>query len=66
MPGGLIQLTAYGKEDAYLTGNPNLSYFKKVFKRHTNFVMELLDQTFLYFDIHQLQLHQNLNSSRLS
>ena len=46
MPGGLIQLTAYGKEVSYLTGNPNLSYFKKVFKRHTNFVMEQLEQTF--------------------
>ena len=28
MPGGLMQLSAYGAQDFYLTGNPQISYFK--------------------------------------
>ena len=40
MPGGLIQLVAYGAQNIYLNGNPKLSFFKKVYKTHTNFSME--------------------------
>ena len=40
MTGGLIQLAAYGQENIYLNGNPQLTYFKVVYKRHTNFSME--------------------------
>lgn len=40
MPGGLIQLAAYGSQDYYLTGNPQISFFKTVYRRYTNFSME--------------------------
>ena len=37
MPGGLLQLVAYGSEDAVLTLDPEYTFFKKVYHRHTNF-----------------------------
>lgn len=40
MAGGLLQIVAKGAQDLYLTGNPKLSFFKKVFKTHTNFACE--------------------------
>jgi hypothetical protein len=40
MAGGLIQLAAYGAQDHYLTGNPNISFFKCVYRQYTNFAME--------------------------
>jgi hypothetical protein len=40
MPGGLIQLVAHGAQDAYLTGNPQITFWKGLYKRHTNFAME--------------------------
>ena len=40
MAGGLIQLVAYGQANLYLNGNPSLTFFKKVYKTHTNFAME--------------------------
>jgi len=40
MTGGLIQLAAYGAQDHYLTGNPQISFFKMVYRRYTNFSME--------------------------
>ena len=46
MPGGLMQLTAYGAQDLYLTGNPNITFFKMVYKRYTNFSMEYIEQSF--------------------
>jgi len=45
MGGGLIQLVAYGAQDVYLTGNPQITFFKIVYKRHTNFSMESIEQT---------------------
>jgi hypothetical protein len=47
MTGGLIQLVAYGFEDLFLTGNPQITYFKTVFRRHTNFSKEQIPQNFL-------------------
>ena len=38
--GGLLQLVATGRQDIYLTGNPQTTYFKQVYRRHTNFAME--------------------------
>lgn len=38
--GGLLQLVATGKQDAFLTGNPQISFFKMVYRRHTNFSIE--------------------------
>ena len=40
MGGGLLQLVAYGAQDAYLSGNPQITFWKSLFKRHTNFAME--------------------------
>ena len=46
MPGALMQLVAYGAQDVYLTGNPQMTFFKTVYRRHTNFSMECIRQTF--------------------
>ena len=46
MGGGLMQLVAYGAQDIYLTGNPQITFFKVVYRRHTNFSMESIRQTF--------------------
>ena len=45
MAGGLMQLVAYGAQDVYLTGNPKVTFFQAVYKRHTNFAMEAIQQT---------------------
>ena len=44
MGGGLMQLVAYGAQDIYLTGNPQITFFKVVYRRHTNFSMEDIAQ----------------------
>ena len=46
MGGGLLQLVAYGAQDVYLTGNPQITFFKTVYRRHTNFSIESIKQTF--------------------
>jgi hypothetical protein len=46
MGGGLMQLVAYGAQDIYLTGNPQITFFKVVYRRHTNFSLEAIQQTF--------------------
>ena len=46
MGGGLMQLVAYGAQDIYLTGNPQITFFKVVYRRHTNFAMEAIEQAF--------------------
>jgi hypothetical protein len=46
MAGGLMQLVAYGAQDIYLTGNPQITFFKVVYRRHTNFAVESIEQTF--------------------
>jgi hypothetical protein len=43
MTGGLIQLVSSGREDSYLTVKPQITFFKKVYRRHTNFSMELIE-----------------------
>ena len=45
MGGGLMQLVAYGAQDIYLTGNPQITFFKVVYRRHTNFSMEAIQQS---------------------
>jgi hypothetical protein len=40
---GLIQLVSFGKQDGYLTFNPQITYFKKVYRRHTIFSIELIE-----------------------
>ena len=46
MSGGLMQLVAYGAQDIYLTGNAQITFFKVVYRRHTNFSIESIEQTF--------------------
>ena len=46
MGGGLLQLVAYGAQDVYLTGNPQITFFKVVYRRHTNFAIESIRQVF--------------------
>jgi len=43
MGGGLMQLVAYGAQDVYLTGNPQITLFKVVYRRHTNFSVEVIE-----------------------
>jgi hypothetical protein len=44
--GGLLQLVAYGSQDVYITGSPQITFFRVVYRRHTNFAMESMEQTF--------------------
>ena len=44
--GGLMQLVAYGAQDIYLTGSPQITFFKTIYRRHTNFAIESIGQTF--------------------
>ena len=46
MGGGLMQLVAYGAQDIYLTGNPQITFFKVVYRRHIIFSVESIEQTF--------------------
>lgn len=46
MSGGLLQLVAYGAQDVYLTGNPQITFFKVVYRRHTNFSIEAIEHSF--------------------
>ena len=46
MGGGLMQLVAYGAQDVYLTGNPQITFWKVTYRRYTNFAMEAIEQTF--------------------
>jgi hypothetical protein len=46
MAGGLLQLVAYGAQDVFLTGTPEITFWKISYRRHTNFAMESIEQTF--------------------
>mgnify|MGYP001302293062 FL=1 len=46
MGGGYIQLVAHGAQDVYLTGNPQITFFKVVYRRHTNFAIESIKNIF--------------------
>ena len=46
MSGGLIQLAAYGQQDIYINGNPQITFFKIIYRRHTNFSIESIEQVF--------------------
>jgi hypothetical protein len=46
MAGGLIQLVSYGSQDIFLTGTPQITFFKMVYRRHTNFAMESVEVPF--------------------
>lgn len=46
MTGALIQLVAYGQQDLYITGDPQITFFKLTYRRHTNFSVESVTQNF--------------------
>lgn len=46
MAGALMQITAYGAQDLFLTGNPQITFWKVTYRRHSNFAMESIEQTF--------------------
>ena len=46
MGGGILQLAAQGAQDVYLTGSPQITFWKVVYKRYTNFAVESVEQTF--------------------
>ena len=54
MPGGLLQIASSGIQDFYLTRNPEITFFKKIYRRHTNFSIETkeinIDQIVNYGD----------------
>ncbi len=45
MAGALLQLVAYGAQDVYLTAAPTITYWKSVYRRHTNYAMESMSQS---------------------
>lgn len=45
MGGGLMQLVAYGAQDVYISGNPQITFFKVVYRRHTNFSVEAIEHS---------------------
>jgi hypothetical protein len=46
MGGGLMQLVSYGAQDIYISGNPQITFWKILYKRHTNFAVESIEVTF--------------------
>ena len=48
MPSGLMQLLSYGAQNIYLSGNPDISFFKSVYKRYSNFSNEYVNEYFLH------------------
>lgn len=40
-----MQLAAYGKQDVHLTGNPQMTFFKYVYKRYSNFAIESVEHS---------------------
>ncbi len=46
MAGALMQLVAYGAQDVFLTSTPEITFWKVSYRRHTNFAMESIEQTF--------------------
>ena len=46
MGGGVLQLAAYGGQDIETMGNPQMTFFKSVYKKHTNFSIEIIEQSF--------------------
>jgi len=61
MGGGLMQLVAYGAQDVYLTGNPQITLFKVVYRRHTNFSVECIE---LSLDTAKPSGHHNVHVLR--
>ena len=61
MGGGLLQLVAYGAQDAYITGNPHITFWKVLYKRHTNFAMEAFRVNFTGSPMYGQRVVANVN-----
>lgn len=48
MTGGLIQLAAQGVENVFINKDPQITFFKMVYRRHTNFSVEPMRQLFIH------------------
>jgi len=63
MPGGLLQIASSGIQDIYLTKNPEITFFKKIYRRHTNFSIETkeinIDQIVNYGDSFFINIPKN-------
>lgn len=46
MGGGLLQIVSYGAQDIYISGNPQITFWKILYKRHTNYAVESIEVTF--------------------
>jgi hypothetical protein len=46
MPGGLLQLVGVGAQNELVNGNPSMTHFRAVYRRHTNFAMEHIRMSF--------------------
>jgi hypothetical protein len=47
MPGGAImQLVSFGAQDSHLISDPEITFFKGTYQRHTNFALEDVEQSF--------------------
>jgi len=60
MTGGIIQLVAYGQEDMFLSKNPQITFFKIVYRRHTNFSYEQIPQ---YFPDQQINFNKKISTT---
>jgi len=58
MPGGLIQIVAYGIQDVFLTADPQITFFKVLYRRYTNFSIEPVPQ---YFNTNTIQFGQKVS-----
>jgi len=63
MTGSILQLVAYGIEDIFLTNDPQITYFKVVYKRHTNFSREEIRQNFLQKPNFNTQISSNISKN---
>ena len=61
MPGGLLQIASSGIQDIYLTKTPEITFFKKVYRRHTNFSSETIE-----INIEQFPKHKKIMQKWLS
>ncbi len=63
MTGSILQLVAYGIEDIFLTSDPQITYFKIVYKRHTNFSREEIRQNFIQKPDFNTQVTANISKN---
>jgi len=63
MTGSILQLVAYGIEDIFLTSDPQITYFKVVYKRHTNFSREEIRQNFVEKPNFNTQVSANISKN---